>query len=67
VTAEIMLYKLTADEEELRRLSVTKQEVSGIEGTTLKVETVNLNNLSTDDLKQLEELAKLAGDTKDIK
>lgn len=42
VTAEIMLYKLTASEEELRRLSVTKSEVTGDEGKPL---SFNINVL----------------------
>jgi hypothetical protein len=63
VTAEIMLYKLTADEEELRRLSVTKSEVTGEAGGPIKTENMNFSKLSTDDLKKLEELAKLAGDS----
>jgi hypothetical protein len=44
VTAEIMLYKLTADEEELRRLSVTKSEVSGTEGKPLDISIQVLGN-----------------------
>ena len=44
VTAEIMLYKLAASEEELRRLSVVKQEVGGNEGEAIKLEITVLGN-----------------------
>jgi len=44
VTAEIMLYKLAADEEELRRLSVTKSEVTGAEGKPLDISIQVLGN-----------------------
>lgn len=52
VTAEIMLYKLTADEEELRRLSVTKSEVTGTEGKPLDINIQVLGN----DLPILDEI-----------
>lgn len=52
VTAEIMLYKLTADEEELRRLSVTKSEVTGNEGKPLDINIQVLGN----DLPILDEI-----------
>jgi hypothetical protein len=63
-TAQSMLYKLCANEDELRRLSVTKNEVSGENGKPIEVKnTVNLDNLSLDELRELERIAKLAGDS----
>lgn len=43
-TLQISLYKLTSSEEELRRLSVAKQEVSGNEGQDLKFNISVTNN-----------------------
>jgi hypothetical protein len=43
-TLQISLYKLMASEEELRRLSVAKQEVSGNEGQDLKFNITVSNN-----------------------
>ena len=63
VTAEIMLYKLTADEEELRRLSVTKNEHTGNEGKPIGSE-LNFTNFTNEQLAELERLAKLASDPK---
>lgn len=44
VTAEIMLYKLTASEEELRRLSVTKNEHTGDQGQPMQFNIQVLGN-----------------------
>jgi 23S rRNA G2069 N7-methylase RlmK/C1962 C5-methylase RlmI len=44
ITAQVMLYKLTSDEEELRRLSVTKSEVTGEGGKTLDIAVTVLGN-----------------------
>lgn len=66
-TLQISVYKLMASEEELRRLSVTKSEVSGNEGKPIEVEQkLDLSKLSYDELEQLEKIvSKLEGNTED--
>jgi hypothetical protein len=65
-TLQLALYKLVSDEDELRRLSVLKNEIAGNEGKAIEIKnTLNLDNLSLDELRELERIAKLAGNTKE--